>query len=244
LFVWESAAEILSIDSLNHEPIIAAKESFEQRATERLKSSSVKTTEITAILSLFELLPPSSKMKEQARHLFEQTGINENTVLAAGYLLSQGAAIPKNKIKQIVAEDDLRIEMIRMLNKHGQMKLLPKNSYNQLEVAKCLFLDKLALDEIGEVSMVEFMDTQEVLFKDEPKLVFVFSFKLEENENLLGVAGFFSTNRNEKAFDDNSWVNYTLYSIPSRRRSDKVTQLVKELENGPIEFDFEFDFDY
>lgn len=238
LFVWEAVASVLSNDSLDQSVLLDTEQQFINRTLDRLESNTLDASELIIILDLLEQLSPNASVTARIAQLFEQSSINEKTVLFAGYLLSQGISIPKRSLKEIIAKEELRVKMTRILNEYDQLKLLPKNGYDQLEIAQNMFLEKLRIDEIGGVSEVEFIGTQEVLYNGESKLVYVFSFKLDEQEDLLGMSGFFSTNRKEKAFDDNSWVNYTLYSISSRRRAKKISQLVQELENGPIEFDY------
>ncbi|MEL7219986.1 MAG: TraB/GumN family protein [Bacteroidota bacterium] len=235
LFVWKKAAQILQADSLNQAPILAAEQQFFTRALERMQGDSLSASELAIVLDLLMELPSNINMNEQVNQLFEEQEITPKTVLRAEFLLSKGVKLPKRSIKEIVSKRELRVDLIRMLNQHDQLQLLPKNSYDQLEIAMTLFKEKLKVEELGEISDISFLDTQKVLHEGEPQLVYVFSFKLEEEENLLGIAGFFSTNRKEKTFADNQWVNYTLYSIPSRRRFNKVNQLVKEMSYSSFE---------
>lgn len=235
LLVWELARQVLEQDSLDNRDILASQQLFIDRGRERLAhwTPAAGKDLPETIFGLYRMFTTQPEILELAKAFYDQPEVNWATLSAAAYLFSKGEAAAKRNWKQILKIDSLQVPFLRLLNEYGLLEEVGRKYYEQEAIARYLFLEEVS--PLGVVADLEVVDIVKVLFRGEVRRAYVFSFDLDEEENRLGVVGFFSGDQQQRAFLDEQLVNYTLYSISPRRRANKAKQLLEELNYSSTE---------
>ncbi|MEL6654991.1 MAG: TraB/GumN family protein [Bacteroidota bacterium] len=230
LYTWELAAQVLAQDSLSKAPILAARHLFLERGQERLRTWQQQGGKIPeAVFTVYELLPEAPGLLSQVQQILDRSSVDLASVEAVSYLLSKGKDLPKKKVRQILKDPQLRVPLIRELNRYDRLGLVEARYYSPELIARTMLLEKLTKE--GLVSNVELIDEIEVLFRSEPQLAYAFTFDLDDDNSRLAVVGFFSRDGKQKPFLDEGLVNFTLYTITRRRRARKARQLLDEMKD-------------
>ncbi|PSR13502.1 MAG: hypothetical protein C7N36_07845 [Bacteroidetes bacterium] len=124
---------------------------------------------------------------------------------------------------------DLAVPMIRLLNTYQQLHLLRKREYDEENVARYLLMEEFLLEEKEGIENITLENTLDVLVNGATRRVYIFTFAFGGEQHHLAVVGYFSTDHQDRTFSDGGWVNYTRYTINSRRRMRKAEQLAAEM---------------
>lgn len=235
LMVWELARQVLAQDSFDNGPVLASQQLFVDRGRQLLANwTPAQGRNLPeTVFDLYRMYSPQTEVLALAHSLYERPEVDWASLAAASYLFDKKEATSKRKWKQILKQKSLQVPFLRLLNEYDLLDEVGNKFYEQEAIARYLFLEQVS--PTGIVSDLDLLDVVEVLFRGEVRRAYVFSFDLDEDENRLGVVGFFARDLQQRAFLDEKLVNFTLYTISPRRRASKAEQLIKELEYHTIE---------
>jgi uncharacterized protein YbaP (TraB family) len=231
-YCWELIRQVLASRDLDPAPVLAYQSQLVAGGGTRLREARQAGNDAEAgyILQVYALLPAQTNLLLQVHDFFEQSPLDQTKIQAASLLLANGETIPSKSIKAIMRKPDLAIPMVRLLNTYQQLHLLRKKDYDQETIARYLLNEKFIQEEKEGIENIAPKGTLEVVVAGETRRVYLFTFDVDGDQNHLGVVGYFSTADGARAFSDEGWVNYTLYTITSRRRMRKAQQLVDEMQ--------------
>jgi len=230
-YCWELIRQLLADKDLDASMVLAYQPQLVARGGTRLEEvlQSENSLEAEYILAVYALLPAKPDLLNQTHDFFDRSQVNQAKIQAASVLLANEESIPIAGVKKIMRQADLAVPMIRLLNTYQQLHLLRKREYDEENVARYLLMEEFLLEEKEGIENITLENTLDVLVNGATRRVYIFTFAFGGEQHHLAVVGYFSTDHQDRTFSDGGWVNYTRYTINSRRRMRKAEQLAAEM---------------
>ena len=237
IVLWDLAVLLHNNNETGKRAIASILDAFIRRGKERLRAytpifsinNSYSITENKApfyILDFYRLFPENELIKEQVRFYLSQKNTDLFTIELADFALEHQIEVPKKKRKQLLDGSTTWLPAIRLLNKYHLLDEIKEKYYQKEDIAKALLAAKLKSENILASDFI-LEDTFEVVYENETKIFYTFTYNTDGRPSRIGAAGLFSTNKTERHFIDNNIV-YTDYPVVKRRRLNKIKELVEE----------------
>lgn len=229
--VFEIGTWILSGEQLDKHLVLEQQAAFTKVSTP-LFSQSIQQEDTKAldfIFDLYERLPTDAHILAQMNSLYERRIYDWLSVRSAGVLLAHGQTLGKRTMKKLLRSEQLRYPFLRLLNKYDAINSKAQSQYEEVDLAE--FLLREAMIEIEDsVSAIRFDQVIDIMYQDSPYQVYLFTFSYEEDINRLAAVGLFTKEEEDPHFVDDGLIEFTSYTISSRRRARKGKQLIRSLE--------------